>query len=47
MGSGGWRQARIRLLGSLQVDDQGADGQDGGVGVARLDGAALGPSYIA
>ena len=27
MGSGGWRQARIRLLGSLQVDDQGADGK--------------------
>jgi hypothetical protein len=43
MGSGGWRQARIRLLGSHQVDDQGADGMT----VARLDGAALGPSYIA
>jgi hypothetical protein len=27
MGSGGWRQARIRLLGSLQVDDRGADGK--------------------
>ena len=27
MGSGGWRQARIRVLGSLQVDDQGANGK--------------------